>query len=259
MLKSGIILLAATLLVVGPASAFVADTGGFEGYDLGSVVGQSIRGGAGTPAWQAFSSPNQPDPQIVDLATTGDAALAGRGKVLSFSPEGFTSGAFTGAFLPLGDLVAAGSDRITVQFDQYRVPTAQELFISEAPEVFTTGWAARQYGLNGRFYPNDDLVSSPSLPLKAGVWQSVRLDLDYANLLATLTLDGQTTEATALDTMDPTFRGLALAAFATARTPNTGPNYFDNLVITTNGAIPEPGTLALLTLGVLPLLRRKRG
>jgi len=202
---AGLILCVTFSFAAVRSGAVVTDTGGFESYALGSVVGQSAQGGAGGPAWQAFSSAGQPDPTIVDLSGSGDPAHANRQKVLEIVPSGTTSGAYSGAFLPLGDLVAAGHDLISIRFDQYRLPIAQEVYITESPEEITTGWAARQYGLNGRFYPNDDLVGSPSLPLVPGVWQSVRLDLDYANLLATLTLDGVTAGPTALDTMDPTF------------------------------------------------------
>jgi hypothetical protein len=265
MFKTAGLFLGAALLtgaLLSPrARAVVITTGGFEGYTLGSVAGQGIDGGpTGPPAWQAFSSPNQPTPAIVDFATTNDPALADRGKVLIVQPTGTNSADYSGAFLPLGDLVAQGHKKITIEFDQYRRPIAQELYIGENAEEFPTGWDAREYGLNGRIYPTDDLLGSPSLALTPAVWQHLRFDLDYNTHLVTLTMGGATAGPTTFETNDDTFRSPALYAFATSRTPNEGPNYFDNIVLTADGTppIPEPATLSLLALGLLPLARKRR-
>lgn len=258
---AGALLFAALLLMAARADAVMYSTGGFENYTLGSVVGQTVSGGAGAaPNWQRFSAAGQPDPMIVDFASTNDPALVGRGKVLSVQPTGTTSGYYSGAFLPLGDLVSAGSGVITITFDQYRLPMAQELYVKENNTTSPSGWELREYGLNERVYAYNDLRRAPSLPLLTGVWQSVRVDLDYNTMLVSLTVDGQSVGPVTFRSPQPVFRGLGISAYATSRTPNQGPNYFDNIVISTDNGevIPEPGTLALLGMGLLPLVRLRK-
>ncbi|HEY3267387.1 MAG TPA: PEP-CTERM sorting domain-containing protein [Armatimonadota bacterium] len=256
----------------GIASAdSVFDVNGFEGYNLGTAPGQSMRGDAvdpsGTPKWIADSSdrvPPAPQP-VTDILQNDFTTQTGHNKVLSLDPSSLSTNDYAGTYLPFGeDLVALGESKITIQFDQFRDTLNQTAFVLEAPGPYRSdsSWSAYEYGLNGQFYPSGR-VSGAGLPMIAGQWQRVQLDLDFDALTVTASLDGVPTSPAAQPFAlgnggVAAFRGIGFRVYGTDRGSN-GANYIDNLSVTGHGGtVPEPGSLALLGIGILPLLRRRK-
>jgi hypothetical protein len=263
LLATGIV---ASLAVLAPAAraAEVLGVDGFEKYDLGTVVGQGILGGAtGGPTWVGDTSnpwgsvTPQPDPDIIQ-----DPTQSGRGKVMRLDPAGLSTRDWTGAFLPLGDLVAKGHRKVSISWDQYRTTLNQTIFVSEA--VDQSGWFAYQYPLSADkilIHPNGNLFD-PGLELSAGLWQSISVSLDYDTMLLSASiadaLNPGGAKVAGLSFQGSTFLGADFENFATNLGAPNGPNYIDNLVViggTTE--VPEPATSVLLT-AALPMLAARR-
>jgi hypothetical protein len=253
--------LAAGLLSLGTvanAAAEVFSTGGFEGYDIGTVVGQSIAGGAsGGAVWQSDSA-GEADPDVVL-----DPTASGRGKVLRLDPKGQTTRTWTGAWLGLDDLVAKGHKQVVVSWDQYRTTLNQAIFSNDAPDL--ESWFAFEFPLafgGPRLYPNG-IVSDPGLLLKSGVWQTVTIGLDFE----THRLWGRLSDASSpqgdlvqnIEFEGDMMRGVNFEAFGTDLGAPNGPNYIDGLVVKGGtDEIPEPASAALLAAGLSALVARRR-
>jgi len=256
--RKGYVIMRATFLAVvvggllvtaGSASAEVFDTGGFEGYTLGSVIGQSVGGGyTGAPEWELDAMGRPPViPKIVV-----DPTNSGRGQVLDLTPGPVNTSDWTGVYLPTGEL--AGGGVVTVSWEQYLGTTNHSIFIAETTDQ--SGWYGYQYPLSvpPMFHPNANLTD-PGQELKAGVWQQFNLTLDFINGSVTSVVDGSPVTVP-LYSMWNNFRGLDIEVFST---PFDGAVYFDNIVVTGGtGEIPEPATLALVAFGLAPALARRR-
>lgn len=235
----------------------------FDTFTLGSVAGQH--------GWQDDSSAGQPTPTIYEDAFT-DAT--GHNKVLKIDPTGLSTNNYSGAYLPFGqDLYASNVHQFTLEFDQFRGTLNQTAFILEAPGPRSaSSYVGYEYGLDGWFYPTGS-VADFGVPLAAGAWQHVKLFIDMDRQDVSADVGG----VFPYDPLDPTkasqnpqhfdlgsppvkeFRGIGLRVYDTNRGTPNGPNYFDNLHVSTPGEVPEPSSLAFLMSAAAPfLVKRKR-
>ena len=224
---------AAMALVTSAAAAPYSTN--FESFTLGPVHGQD-----------GWVNDNVGDSAIAPVIVN-DPTGGGHGKVLRIDPPiDELDYAWSGAFRACGNLVAEGATKLELSWDQWRTDFIDNLWIVENPDL--TGWQAQEW--DGSMYPiSTDLL--PSTALSDQQWQNIRLAFDVQAGTLEGFVDNVSFGVATGQTFDK-FRGMDFQVMVTYGGVN-GPNYIDNVNLT-----PEPATLALLALGGLGPLRRRR-
>ncbi|HOW71656.1 MAG TPA: putative Ig domain-containing protein [Phycisphaerae bacterium] len=207
--------------VTPPLPQVVYDSAGFEGFLLGTVVGQDgwARDNAGTP---------QPDPEIVK-----DPTSSGHGKVLSFAPTGTSPDDYTSY---MGAVRAAAADTgagVTIEWDQYFTDTKGFMWLAD--NVSYNGWYTVMHNGSGLLGTSGD---SGKIAVTPGVWQHVAYIFNPAAGTVTLQLGDQSATA---GTSDVSIAGIDFEVGPGAS--GSGPLYVDNVVIR-QGPAPTPSAFA---------------
>lgn len=259
-MRSLLVAVALAALTGAAHATLIYDTGGFEAYSLGSVYGQNANA-VGSAAWY--------DPGRMFLGNSGtvgiEAAPTG-GKALAFHNPNFTE---SDAEVDFSNLV--GKVNIaTVSFDLFRVGA------TDANNMYW--WPAGNNPWEGLSWDNDHnapgkiipfwdyskpITSMPMVDARADMWQNVTMQFDLANGLGTAWVDGAKIADGFNIKKGAEFTGWFFGDWQTTGGTNGQTVYVDNLRIMTGnnaGEVPEPGSLALMAGGLLPLLgllRRK--
>ena len=188
-------------------------------------------------------------PELAD--PTGE----GHGQVMRLESVNADDATWSGAYRPVADLPVTGTPVFSVFWDQFRRSTGDNLWFAE--DISYSDWFGFQWDLSGTIQPQ--FTGDGEIALTAAKWQTIRIDFDYTNSTIEGFVDGVSGGKKAFTGNYQHWRGLDLEIVGTASNGgNNGPNFIDNVRIISPEAIPEPGSLALLTTGLLPLLALRR-
>ncbi len=212
---------------------------GFEGptYSLGTLSGQDGWGGGLLPAVQNT------------VFNSGAQAVGASGSQQSYTTRGVSYNS-----------IGNPDQTVDVQVDFYLDPNASGQIFTIVGYSATTGFMGQivvfssgvmQIGNVGGFTGNQNLSK--------GVWHTVRSSLNFGTQTASGYLDGVFFGSIALDpSATPTDLVSVGLGINNASQGQTGGAYWDNLSVTSTGAsagaVPEPGTLTLLGLGIAAIL-----
>lgn len=231
----------ATVICV-PARATVIYSTDFNSYTAGSVVGQD--------GWTDDTSPGQNQPDIM-LDPTG----AGHGNVLRLESANADDTTWSGCYRGVGDLPQTGTPVFSLSWDQFRRSTGDNLWFAE--DISYSDWFGFEWDQAGTIQPQ--FSGNGEMALTAAKWQTIQFDFDYTNSTIEGFVDGVSGGKKAFIGNFQHWRGLDLEIVGTAaKGGNNGPNYIDNIRVTAPSTVPEPGSLALLATGLLPLLGLRR-
>lgn len=194
----------------------------FESYFIGPIAGQN--------GW--IEDANDVASVIFEDAYT---IATGHGKVLKIDPETLDTGHYSGVYWPFP---AAATGTVVIEFDQYRGTLKQSVVTLETTGAYyDSSFATYQYGLETTpsLHPTYD-VSDSSVVLTSGIWQHVKLTVDFDALTVAFLLDGVAPavdpQTFALAGNPAALRGFGIRVWSTNLGAPNGPNYFDNLSIT---------------------------
>lgn len=224
-----VVALAALTAATALGGSVLYDSGGFEGYALGSLPGQD--------GWVEDTT----DPSYGTVDVIADPTGAGMGQVIVLDPPG-TAGGWLGAFRAFGPSTAP---IVIIEWDQWRADTNDNFWYADS--VAFDGWWAMQWDQNGQA---SAYFFDFGVDVTPGIWQHVTYTIDTLNGTATVDIDG-----TSFTTNQPdlSIDGIDLEVEPTEAGGAGGPVYLDNLLVT---QVPEPAALALLAVGLVALRRR---
>lgn len=252
--------LAAALALPCARAAVVVDTNGFEGFAPGVVNGQN--------GWAAVNAFGQPSKDAV-IATA-----PGGGKAICFDNTGGATDPHTESGVQITFPNLTGTERyVTTSFDLYREGNGLYNNMWWWP-VGNNPWSGLQWDNAANPNPGAQILPwgfgspGPNAPMPANQWVNLTLEFDLQNFTESVWVNGVLLAPDVpipIGTTPGEFAGWFFDDTNTidpARSPNAVGQraYVDNLRIVTGrfAPIPEPATLSLIGIGILPLLRRRR-
>jgi len=242
----------AAMSLASADAAVVLDTGGFEAYAPGTINGQN--GWANAPTWgQPFKD-----------AVIADAP--GGGKAILFDNTGGATAPHEESSIQVTFPNLTGSEQyVTATFDFYRDGNGLYNNLWWWP-VGANPWSGLQW--DNAANPDAKILpfgfGAPTTLMPQSQWVNMKLEFDLVNGTETAWVNGVLVGEN-INIGTGAFEGWFFSDTNTVdpgRTPNgVGQRaWVDNLLIVTGrgSAIPEPATLSLLGLGLLPMLRRRR-
>jgi len=239
--------LPAVLLLVAPLSADVIyDSNGFEDppFVFGPLNGQDGWYGEGGGGGCEPCVVGAPNPVIDNQAVRLEV------------PD--TGGAYSYMDMAFPDILAQGYTQVTVSYDIYRqtdnwISNLWWWWFDAGEPTYGLQWDEGGPGPGGT-YPFGWSGAGPSVPTILDRWANLLMVWDFTTNVADGYYDGVYVGSVNISGIT-TLTGWAIQLGHDEGT-GSGPDvaWIDNFVIT---AIPEPGTLSLLGLGLLGLLRRR--
>jgi hypothetical protein len=229
-------------ILFGHSSSVSADTilyqTGFEApaYSLGNLAGQD--------SW----SPLAVLTPVVQSATTFSGSQAAH-----FNATGLTGQTIVGRPITYN---ALGNPESIVRF------TMRAMITSAAT---TSNWNIFSISSSAGFLAQTLVVQSRNARISGGgaatgsifiqpdVWNQYEMNVDFANQWATAYVNGEFIGQRPLSVNPAT--NITRVAFGVNSLPGTDSIFYDDLLVM---SIPEPGSMALLSCGAMPLLWRRR-
>jgi len=217
--------------LTGAASAQWSDN--FDSYATGS----QMHGQGGWKGWQNDPGSGALTSSFQALSAPNSVAIGG-GSDLVHEYSGVTSGAWTyyaNVFMPTG-----------------RTGTTYFILMNRYSDAggFQNGWWSVELGLAANGGVLDNLRSETPRTMNVGAWNEIRVDFDLTANTQSTFINGDLLSAGTWTTDGNSQLNLAVVDLYAGNTSNV---FYDNLRL-----VPEPTTMAALSLGVLAFIRRRR-
>ena len=217
--------------LTGAASAQWSDN--FDSYATGS----QMHGQGGWKGWQNDPGSGALTSSAQALSAPNSVAIGGSSDLVH-EYSGVTSGAWTyyaNVFMPTG-----------------RTGTTYFILMNRYSDAggFQNGWWSVELGLAANGGVLDNLRSETPRTMNVGAWNEIRVDFDLTANTQSTFINGDLLSTGSWTTDANSQLSLRVVDLYAGGTSNV---FFDNMRL-----VPEPTTMAALSLGVLAFIRRRR-
>lgn len=217
--------------LTGAASAQWSDN--FDSYATGS----QMHGQGGWKGWQNDPGSGALTSSAQALSAPNSVAIGGSSDLVH-EYSGVTSGAWTyyaNVFMPTG-----------------RTGTTYFILMNRYSDAggFQNGWWSVELGLAANGGVLDNLRSETPRTMNVGAWNEIRVDFDLTANTQSTFINGDLLSTGTWTTDGNSQLNLAVVDLYAGNTSNV---FYDNMRL-----VPEPTTMAALSLGVLAFIRRRR-